>query len=124
VENPTTVAAQVQIGRDAKAAQGRLLGKSPEVISQETHDYESGVHRNIVERLYAAGDNDAALDYAKANLGQMNIGDQTSIMAMLKATAQNREAADDAAWATGQGGPVPVPTWRQVHASCPQWSYY
>ncbi|WP_333839283.1 M23 family metallopeptidase [Novosphingobium sp.] len=107
-QNPQAVAAQVQIGRNAAEQQALLLGKSPEAVAQSVKDYESAVHRGTVEMLFAGGENDGALEYAKAHLDRMNLGDQTAIMGALKETAQNRQAYSDAQAAIAVGGPVPA----------------
>lgn len=105
---PEAVAAQVQLGREAIRERERLSGSSPEVAAKAEHEYESSVHRGVVESLQAKGDVDGALDYGQAHLGNLTLGDLTSVSAGLRGAIETRQASTDAQWAIGQGGPVPA----------------
>lgn len=107
-QQPEAVAAQVQLGREAIREKQRLAGSSDESIAQAEHEYESSVHRGVVESLQAQGDVDGALDYGMAHLGSMSLGDLTAVSSGMRGAIETRQASTDAQWAIGQGGPVPA----------------
>ncbi len=102
------VNAQIELGRGAIRDKERLLGRDEASISEAEHEYESSVHRGIVEERNAQGDVDGALDYGRANLGKMTLADKTAVSATLRGAIETRQAAGDADWAISQGGPVPA----------------
>lgn len=102
------VGAQIELGRNAIREKERLLGRDDTAIAQAEHEYESSVHRGIVESRNAQGDVDGALDYGQAHLDSMTLGDKTAVSATLRGAIETRQAAGDAQWAISQGGPVPT----------------
>lgn len=104
------VNAQIELGRGAIRDKERLLGRDEASITQAEQEYESSVHRGIVEERNAQGDIDGALDYGKAHLTRMTLGDKTAVSATLRGAIETRQAAGDAQWAISQGGPVPAST--------------
>ncbi len=96
-DKPERVAENIMQGREQVrvnlAAQGLA---DPEIVKAQSDDFESGVHKAIVDRLLVGGDIEGASAYLNFHADRISAADELGLRQALKGPLEKRQAADDA----------------------------
>ena len=105
-DRPELMSAHIDTMRAAVDDLGALSGWSADRVRLEKSNAVSGVHKDIVNRMLADDDIDAAQTYLEANSDELNANDELSLRSALKEPLLTRQAQGDFDRAIGT---MPVP---------------
>ncbi len=105
-DRPDLMSAHIDTMKAAVADLGALSGWSADTIKLETSNAVSSVHKDVVNRMLADDDIDAAQVYLEAHAGEINANDELALRGAMKEPLLTRQAQGDFDAAIGT---IPVP---------------
>jgi soluble lytic murein transglycosylase len=107
-DSPQLFSAQLMTGKNEIAAEGKLNGWAPELVTEKQHEYESSIQRKVIRSKIDSDDVTGAVEWrSKLAPGTLTADDDTAVDAMLRDPLEARTAASDLAAAKAGGAPEP-----------------